>query len=82
MPFSLATLTELCSFWYSSKDLFPLHKLDDKDFLVTVKTESYMFQAVQEMSICMGGRYGLFRGEWVKALLSYNFTKYSKKKKN
>lgn len=40
-----------------------------------------MFQAVQEMSICMGGRYGLFRGEWVKALLSYNFTKYSKKRK-
>ena len=30
LPFSLVSLTELCSFWYSSKDLFTLHKLADK----------------------------------------------------
>ena len=30
LPFSLTSLTELCSFWYSLKNLFPLHKLEDK----------------------------------------------------
>ena len=29
-PFSLVSLTELCSFWYGLKDLFTLHKLADK----------------------------------------------------
>ena len=37
-----------------------------------------MSQAVQEMSVCMGG-YGLFSGEWVKALLSYNLSKMNGK---
>ena len=27
---SLVSLTELCSFWYSLRDLFSLHKLVDK----------------------------------------------------
>ena len=27
LPFSLVSLTELCSFWYGWKDLFTLHKL-------------------------------------------------------
>ena len=30
LPFSPVSLTELCSFWYSLKDLFTLHKLGDK----------------------------------------------------
>ena len=30
LPFSPVSLTELCSFWYGSKDLFTLHKLADK----------------------------------------------------
>ena len=30
LPFSLVSLTELCSFWYGLKDLFTLHKLADK----------------------------------------------------
>ena len=30
LPFSPESLTELCSFWYSLKDLFTLHKLADK----------------------------------------------------
>jgi len=30
LPFSLVSLPELCSFWYSLKDLFTLHKLADK----------------------------------------------------
>ena len=30
LPFSLVSLTELCSFWYGLKDPFTLHKLVDK----------------------------------------------------
>jgi len=30
LPFSLVSLTELCSFRYGLKDLFTLHKLADK----------------------------------------------------
>ena len=30
LPFSVVSLTELCSFWYGLKDLFTLHKLADK----------------------------------------------------
>ena len=30
LPFSLVSLTELCSFWYGLKDLFTLHKSADK----------------------------------------------------
>ena len=30
LPFSPVSLTELCSFWYGSKDLFTLHKLANK----------------------------------------------------
>ena len=30
LPFSPVSLTELCSFWYGLKDLFTLHKLEDK----------------------------------------------------
>ena len=30
LPLSLVSLTELCSFWYGLKDLFTLHKLEDK----------------------------------------------------
>ena len=30
LPFSLVSLTELCSFWYGLKDLYTLHKLVDK----------------------------------------------------
>ena len=30
MLLSVVSLTELCSFWYGSKDLFTLHKLVDK----------------------------------------------------
>ena len=33
LPFSLVSLTELCSFWYGLKDLFTLHKLADKVIL-------------------------------------------------
>ena len=29
LPFSLVSFTELCSFWYSFKDLFTLYKLAD-----------------------------------------------------
>ena len=29
LPFSPLSLTELCSFWYSLKDLFILHKVVD-----------------------------------------------------
>ena len=36
-----------------------------------------MFQAVQE--VCMGVGYGLFSGEWVKALLPYNLSKMNDK---
>ena len=36
-----------------------------------------MFQAVQE--VCMGAGYGLFSGEWVKALLPYNLSKMNDK---
>ena len=36
-----------------------------------------MSQAVQE--ICMGVDYGLFIGEWVKALLPYNLSKMNGK---
>ena len=30
LAFSPVSLTELCSFWYSLRDLFSLHKLVDK----------------------------------------------------
>ena len=30
LPVAPVSLTELCSFWYSFKDLFTLHKLADK----------------------------------------------------
>ena len=30
LPFSLVSLTELCSFWYGLKDLFTLPQLADK----------------------------------------------------
>jgi len=30
LPFSLVSLTELCSFWFGLKDFFTLHKLVDK----------------------------------------------------
>ena len=75
LPFSLATLTELCSFWYGSKDLFPLHKLNDKVFLVTVKTE-HVPSSTRDLYGC-----GLwvFSGEWVKALLPYNLSKMNGK---
>ena len=33
LPFSLVSLTELCSFWHGLKDLFTLHKLADKVIL-------------------------------------------------
>ena len=33
LPFSLVSLTELCSFWYGLKDLFTLHKSADKVIL-------------------------------------------------
>ena len=33
LPFSLVSLTELCSFWYGLKDVFTPHKLVDKVFL-------------------------------------------------
>ena len=33
LPFSLVSLTELCSFWYGLKDLFTLYKLADKVIL-------------------------------------------------
>ena len=40
LPFSLVSLTELCSFWYGLKDLFTLHKLLDKLKLsLTIKTD-------------------------------------------
>ena len=29
-PFPLVSLTEFCSLWYGLKDLFTLHKLEDK----------------------------------------------------
>ena len=59
----LAFLTELCQFWYSLKDLFPLHKLDDKVVLDTS-------QAVEGMWICLGS-YGQLRGEWVKIIIKF-----------
>ena len=46
----LAFLTQLCYFWYGLKDLFPLHKLDDK---VVPGTS----QAVEGMWIRLGGVY-------------------------
>ena len=40
LPFSLAPLTELCSFWYGLKGLFTLPKLVDKVVLdYTIKTD-------------------------------------------
>ena len=33
LPFSLVSLTELCSFWYGLKDVFTPHKSVDKVFL-------------------------------------------------
>lgn len=30
LPFSRASLTQSCLFWYGLKDLFSLHKLDDE----------------------------------------------------
>ena len=38
LPFSPVHLTELCSFWYSFKDLFTLHKLADK-VVLDIKTD-------------------------------------------
>ena len=38
LPFSLVSLTKLCSFWYGLKDLFTLHTLAYKDAL-TIKTD-------------------------------------------
>jgi len=38
LPFSPASFTESCSFWYGLKDLFTLRKLADKVSL-TVKTD-------------------------------------------
>ena len=38
LPFSLASLTELCSFWYGLKDLFTLPKLADK-VVLTIKSD-------------------------------------------
>ena len=34
LPFSLVSLTELCSFWHGVKDPFTLHKLADEDLVV------------------------------------------------
>ena len=53
LPFSLVSLTELCSFWYGLKDLFTLHKSADK--------------FVERAWIRTGG-HGRFRGEWVNPL--------------
>ena len=61
LPFSWASLTELCSFWYGLKDLFLLHKLDEMLKLITS-------QAVEGMWIRTGG-YGQFRGKWVKFIV-------------
>ena len=47
LPFSWASLTELCSFWYGLKDFFLLHKLDEMLKLI-------MSQAVEGMWICTG----------------------------
>ena len=33
LPFSPVFSTESCSFWHGLKDLFPIHKSDDKVFL-------------------------------------------------
>ena len=48
LPFSWASLTKLCSFWYGLKDLFRLHKLDEMLKLITS-------QAVKGMWIRTGG---------------------------
>ena len=44
LPFSLSELNESSSFWYGLKDLFTLHKLDDKVSL-TVKTDDVISDA-------------------------------------
>ena len=53
LPFSPVSLSELCSFWYGLKDLFSLHKSEDK--------------FVERTWIRTGG-YGRFRGEWINSL--------------
>ena len=64
LPFSLAELNESCSFWYGLKDLFTLHKLNDKVSL-TVKTEDVISDAREvdprEQLLAFQG----FRGELV-----------------
>ena len=62
LPFSLVSLTELCSLWYGLKDLFTLHKLLDKVFLDHLKL--MMLHVVESTWISMGG-HGRLRGEWV-----------------
>ena len=57
----LAFLTELCYFWYGLKDLFPLHKLDDKVVLDTS-------QALEGMWIRLGS-YWQLGGEWVRIII-------------
>lgn len=39
LPSSLASLTEMCSFWHYLKDLFPLHKYKMTNLSLTVKTD-------------------------------------------
>ena len=58
LPLSPVSLTELCSFWYGSKDLFTLHKLADK-LALTFKTDD-VTRGWKDMD-----PYGRFRGEWV-----------------
>ena len=64
LPFSLSELNESSSFWYGLKDLFTLHKLDDKVSL-TVKTDDVISDArevdPQEQLRAFQGRMGLRR---------------------
>ena len=53
-PFSLVSLTELCSFWYGLKDLFTLHKLVYKVCLFPRLLKLMMSQAVEGTGICRG----------------------------
>ena len=65
LPFSLVSLTELCSFWYGLKDVFTLHKLADK-VVLDDKLKLMTSQAVERTWIhtgslrslryCLGGR--------------------------
>ena len=56
--FTPASLTESCSFWYGSKELFPLHKLDDRQKRYKGRVSARAFT-------------GRFRSEWVNSL-GYN----------